>query len=221
MHRLLLVLLVLLCAAPVTAGPILLGTNTLNLVDDLTVIKTSSGETWEWLDLTSTLGLSVAEAVDAFAPLGFHWATGVDVAELYGAFGFPYLSPPVGGTVILNHLPEQTVLMDYIGITRIDHNDPGLKLFAATGWIDDLTTDTHHTFSCISNGQGACSPPQGEVRNMKIGVAQNGTTGTYLVRTTPVPEPSTSLLLLVAFGAVAGCGSGRRGSVAQTATDGA
>jgi hypothetical protein len=212
MRRWLLIPLMLLFASPAAAGPIFLGTNTLSSADDLTVMKCTSGQTWEWLDLTSTLGLSVEDALDAYAPQGFHSATGGDVAELYGAFGITYRSTP-GGSALLGNIPQQDVLMGYLGITLVDFN-PFLRNFAAIGWIDDFTTDSFHTYSCISNGLGGCGFVQGAVSNFEIAEPRTSKSGTYLVREVAVPEPSSGLLLLLGILAVATYRQSRR------ATDG-
>src|SRR5262245_55731548 len=127
-------------AAPATAG-VLLGAGTLNNTDDLTRIQVGAS-TWEFLDLTATDNLSVAAALTAYSGAGFHWATGAEVAQLYSAFGITYSS--AADTVVSLGASDasRASFVGYLGVTAFEN--------AALGFIDDLTTADHHTYSCIA-----------------------------------------------------------------------
>src|SRR5262245_31904597 len=112
----LMVLGALLLASPSYAGPVLIGTATLHVTDDLTVIQTATN-TVQWLDLTSTMGMSIVDAATTYGAYGFHWATGAEVAELYAAFGLTYASAPNFNlaTPLPAPYPNQISFMDHLG----------------------------------------------------------------------------------------------------------
>jgi len=187
---------------PASAFPsgILLGTGSLEQPNDLTRIEVN-GDVWTWLDITTTQGMAITDAIAEYAPLGFTWATGTQVATLYDVFDISYASAPNTRTPLpLPHnVPNQDLLMLYIGITYIE-GPAFLEDFAVLGWIDDHTGEGRYTYSCLSAGGGACSVPWGEVRNVAI-EPQQGKIGTYLVH---VPEPSTIGLLTFSLLGIAG-----------------
>jgi hypothetical protein len=124
---------------PVQAS-LLIGAGTLNSADDLTIVQTGSGEILQWLDLSVTKGMTVSDAVSTYQEDEFHWATGNDVAELYGAFGFTYSITYMGAQDLEVDAATAQNFVDYLGTTLSS---------SALGWVDDLNIGTYHTHDCI------------------------------------------------------------------------
>lgn len=148
------VLLGALLSPPASAG-VLVGTGTYLATDDLTRIQVGSN-VLEFLSLTTTEGVSVADALTAHGGAGFRWATGSEVNELFDAFGFAYavtVGPGPNNTTILGATPVQASLfVSYLGNTYAGVGT------ASVGWIDDPNaTSTHHVYACIGD---TCSPDQ-------------------------------------------------------------
>lgn len=175
-------------SASAVAVPVLVGSATLNSANDLTVIQDGT-QVLEFLDLTSTKGFSVANSLAAYGANGFHWATGAEVTQLYGAFGFNYQS--IATTYAILNVPAANAasFTSYLGATFGD---------GAFGWIDDNTTSIHHTYACISvttctsnafvENTGSFWPSRPEI-------------AVYLVRSQPnqLSEPATLMLVGVAI----------------------
>lgn len=178
----------LLGATPAVAAPVLLGNGTLNAVNDLTVVQ-NGGQVLEFLDLTSTQGLSVASALAIHGGDGFHWANRAEVATLYGAFGFAYGSTSQAAVILNVPLPAATSFVDYLGATFRT---------ASLGWIDDFTTDFYHTYSCISID--TCSV-NGFVENTASFWPSTALAGVYLVRSQSfsVTEPGSIAMISLAL----------------------
>jgi hypothetical protein len=199
--------LIALCwTAPASASTILLGTGTYANANDLTSIQTADGRLWEWLDLTATAGLTVNDAVITFASGGFRWATGSEVASLYDAFGIGYSFLQGVRTDLAARADAMETFVNYLGFTHRDN--PFLPTVSAYGWIDDHTSSTSHTYSCLSIS-GGCSPFS-YVDNVERTFWPNSShIGVYLVRdrsdTQTVPEPTTLALLSVALAAGGAC----------------
>ena len=171
-------------AAPASATPLLIGSASLSRANDLTVIQDGS-QVLQFLDLTSTQGMTIANAVSTFGADGFHWATGAEVAQLYGAFGITYQS--VVNDVIFLSVPtvQASAYTSFLGMTIGD---------AAIGLIDENSIGSFHTYSCISVltcGNGAF------VANNDLLQVPNPGLGVFLVRSTaiPVTEPGTAALI--------------------------
>jgi len=177
-------------SAPALAAPVLVGGATLNATDDLTVIQ-DGAQVFQFLDVSVTAGMSVATALATYDAAGFHWATGADVARLYGAFGITYQSIPTTYVILSASIADTANLVSYIGTTLGD---------AALAWIDDNTASFYHTYSCM--GPTTCMP-NAFVENTSSFWPSNPEIGVYLVRAQSniVPEPGTLMLLgLVALG---------------------
>ena len=174
-----------MAAAPATAG-VLLGTGTLNDPDDLTRIQVGTS-VLEFLDLTATDGSSVAAALGTYSPAGFHWATGAEVAELFGAFGMIYASSPNSVEPVAATATTRTTFVGYLGITGGSD--------AAIGWIDDLTAGGFSTYACV--GINECDGGA-FVNNTTFFAPPNADVGIYLVRDAgalAIPAPATAALL--------------------------
>lgn len=167
---------------PVSATPLLIGSATLNLANDLTVIQ-DGNQVLQFLDLTSTQGMTIANAVSTFGGDGFHWATGAEVTQLYGAFGITYQS--VINDVIFLSVPvvQATSYTSYLGTTFGD---------AAIGLIDENSVASFHSYSCIS--VLSCGNGAFVANNDLLGVPNPGL-GVFLVRSVAVPEPGTAALI--------------------------
>ena len=170
--------------SPASATPLLIGSASLNLANDLTVIQ-DGNQVLQFLDLTSTQGMTVANAVGTFGANGFHWATGAEVAQLYAAFGITYQSVVADVQFLSVPAAQATAYTSYLGITGGD---------AAVGWIDDNTDASFHTYSCISVltcGFGAF------IANNAFNWPSEPRVGVFLVRSAanPIPEPGTALMI--------------------------
>ena len=179
-------------STPAFAAPVLIGGATLNATDDLTVIQ-DGAQVFQFLDVSITAGMSVATALATFGAAGFHWATGADVARLYGAFGITYQSIPTTYVILSASISDTANLVSYIGTTLGD---------AALAWIDDNTFSFYHTYSCM--GPTTCTP-NAFVENTTSFWPSNAEFGVYLVRSQPnmVPEPGTMVLFgLAILGAI-------------------
>lgn len=181
-------------ALPASAG-VLLGTGTLNMADDLTRID-ASGTVLEFLDLSVTAGSAVADALSSFGGDGFSWATGSQVAELFGAFGITYSIAPVALADLGATDAQALSFTTHLGTTLGD---------AAMGWIDDLTSATYHTYACIS--VVTCGPGSFTYNSTTFAWPAHRNIGVYLVREAAIPEPAT--LALFGLG-LAGLGFARR-----------
>ena len=171
-------------SGPVVAVPVLLGSATFNTADDLTVIQ-NGAQILQFLDLTSTQGTSVANSIATYGASGFHWATGVEVASLYSAFGFTYQSIPAAPAILTVSAANAANFTSYLGTTFGD---------AAFGWIDDNTNSVFHTYACIS--VSTCNA-NAFVENTGSFWPSHPSAGVYLVREqrNDVPEPGTLPLI--------------------------
>jgi hypothetical protein len=161
---------------------LLIGTGTLNSTDDLTIVQAGSGTTLEWLDLSTTDGMSVVDAVSAYQGDGFRWATGGDIAELYAAFGITYGITSSSSYLLGIDLTTAQNFVSYLGATSSSN---------ALGWIDDLDNGTNHTHDCIGS---ACNP-YGFVSNVPTFWPSNSAIGVYMVRdSVAAPIPAAPLL---------------------------
>ena len=142
-------------------------------------------QTLQFLDLTSTQGMTIANAVSTFSGDGFHWASGAEVAQLYGAFGITYQS--VVKDVIFLSVPsvQAAAYTSYLGTTFGN---------ASIGWVDDNTDGSFHTYSCISID--TCRSGAFVANNDLLRAAERNL-GVFLVRSTaiPVAEPGTTALI--------------------------
>lgn len=178
-------------ATPASATPLLIGSATLNLANDLTVIQ-DGNQVLQFLDLPLTLGMTVANALGKYGGDGFHWATGAEVAQLYAAFGVTYQS--VFNDVVFLRVPpgQAAAYTSYLGTTFSD---------AAIGFIDDTTAAAFRTYSCIS--EAAC-PVGAFVVNSDQLADSHPQFGVFLVRSTaiPVAEPGTAALIGIGFAGI-------------------
>ena len=170
-----LVTVALLLSTSVNAAT-LQGTGTLNTADDLTIIRTGSGDVLEWLDLSVTAGMTVEAALNMYQTDGFTWATGNEVVELYDAFNITYSS--TSQQVVDLNVDDGTAqnYINYLGITD--------SVDGSIGWLDDLTTTLHHTYSCIS--VSSCNPDS-FVYNSVSYWPDDPAVGVFLVRVVPIP----------------------------------
>ena len=179
-------------STPATAVPVLIGNATLNSADDLTVIQ-DGAQILQFLDFATTQGTSVANSIATYGASGFRWANGLEVAQLYAAFGFTYQS--IATTFAILNVPAANAasFTSYLGTTAGD---------AALGWIDDNTTDSFHTYACISVTRCTANA---FVENTASFWPERASIAVYLVRDQPnsVPEPGTLMLFGIAFVAAA------------------
>ncbi len=191
MQNITLILALLLGSAILLAGAAnagtMIGTGTFQTTGDLTMIQTSGGDVLEFLDLMSTVGMSVDDALDEYESDDFRWATGDEVSELYGAFEITY-SLKEKGFVDLGLAPTSTEATTFLSFIQTSSN-------SALGWIDDYTTGDYYTYSCISVGNG-CFPVAAFTNSTKNFWPSEPTIGVYLVRNNAlIPEPSTAVLV--------------------------
>ena len=193
----------------VADAALLVGASTFAQTDDLTVISISGGRRLEFLDLTTTVNMSVPTALSTVG-VGFRWANEAEVAELFSAFGFPYLTPPTGTYVtIAGTTAASQLFIDYLGDTHPLTN-LGMPAVAAIGFIDNGTANGLR--GCISvNG---CNPLNFVQDWSPHGSATTGSsidTGVFLVRDSAVvSEPRVLALLALALLPLAATRVGRR-----------
>ena len=169
---------------PASATPLLIGSASLNLANDLTVIQ-DGNQVLQFLDLTSTQGMTIANAVSTFSGDGFHWASGAEVAQLYGAFGITYQSVVKDAIFLSVPSVQAAAYTSYLGTTFGN---------ASIGWVDDNTDGSFHTYSCISID--TCRSGAFVANNDLLRAAERNL-GVFLVRSTaiPVAEPGTTALI--------------------------
>lgn len=177
----------LLAASPVSANAALLvGSATYSVAGDLTEVQ-DGALTYQFLDLTSTQGLSQAVALATYGSGGFTVATSVEMTALYNAFGFTYVA--TNGFAPLGDLTpaEATSFIDYFGDT-FDGASLGTYIDATYGQsyncigFDVCATNGFNNFEDVSGGDALL--------------------GVYLVRTAAeIPEPA--MLALFGLGAAA------------------
>jgi hypothetical protein len=180
-------------------GSSLIGTGTLNSADALTIVQASGGTTLEWLDLSTTDGMSVSDAMSAYQGDGFRWATGADIAELYAAFGITYGATSSSSYDLGIDITTAQNFVSYLGATSSSN---------ALGWIDDLDNGTNHTHDCIGS---ACNP-YGFVSNVPTFWPSNSAIGVYMVRDS-VAAPIPAALWLFGSGLLGLLGIARRRKV--------
>ncbi len=184
----------LLAVSPVAANAaLLLGSATLDSAGDLTQVQDGS-QTYQFLDLTSTQGMSQAVALATYGSSGFTVATSTEMTALYNAFGFTYVS--TNGFAPLGDLSaaESIDFIGYFGSTFTD---------ASLGSYIDLTYG--QSYNCI--GFDVCATNGFNNRDdISYGDAL---LGVYLVRAAPDEVPEPAILGLFGLGAIA-LGLGRR-----------
>jgi len=161
------------------------------LIDHGTYISdTSSG--LDWLDLSTTAGQSVAQALTANS--GWSYANNTQVSGLLASFGITYAFT---ANTFIELAVTNTQASDFISLFGL--TTPGASL---GGYMNN--TVAHSTYLCISTG--GCSPLN--FTNDSDLSAGNIQVGQFLVRSTNnVPEPGS---LLLAGLALAGLGYSRR-----------
>jgi hypothetical protein len=165
---------------------VLLGTGNLEREADLTRVA-GAGGTLEFLDLTTTRGWAVDEALFAFGSQGFRVADGNEMRELMGAFNITYVVTANYLAELPSTLKDSTAFVDYVGATWGDAAF-GMSYEATRGML---------IFSCISGD--TCGEPRNYVAMEDFNFG-NELMGVYLVRDAaaiPVPAP---LALLGAAG---------------------
>lgn len=198
--------LLIAAATSAKAAGLLLGSGTLDAPGDLTRVQIGSN-TLEFLDLTATVGQTVEAAVAAYSSRGFHWANGTEVSDLFSAFGIIYAIRP-NAVVDLGASPaSRASFVSYLGSTT-----PSISL--SDGYINDLVGGGFYTYGVICGGSTGCSPLS------FVNNTDNSTwwpslsiAGTFLARVSPVPEPSSAVLLVLGATGVFGIRRLRRRQV--------
>lgn len=162
---------------------------------NLTRIDTGS-TTLEFLNLSATNNMSIADAENAFSASGFFAASIIQASELFDAFGFSGVTlPNIGGTSLFSG-GDAAALASQVGFTI-----PG---FASV------------SIARFDNGEGGaasfCASATGFVCGFDLGIDNAGSvtdadssTGVLLVRSesvAPVPLPASAPLLLLGLGAL-------------------
>lgn len=177
-------------AASASQAGVLLGTGTLNNIDDLTRVQVGSN-VYEFLDLSVTDNLSIAGAVATYSVSGFRWADEAEVSELFSSFGITYASAPNIVTDLMASQASRASFVSYLGTTATS---------ASLGWIS--ATGAAGTYACIS--VGGCGPLSFVYRNSTF-TDPNDVIGVYLVRddSQVVPEPGSLALVGLSLAALA------------------
>lgn len=185
--------LLTLCLGVAHAAPTLVGTSTLETQEDLTLIK-DGATTYEFLDFTSTVGMSQKSALALYGPKGFTLGTDEDVSRLFDSFGFSYSTNfqasgyPYWGTAPLNVSIDTARYFDsYLGITE-SVGDGSLASFRDRKF--------GQSYFCVAAFE--CQP-NSFVSNSDFSSGAEAL-GVVLVRAatvTLVPEPSQSALTLI------------------------
>jgi hypothetical protein len=167
------------CFTAAQATPILIGSSTLATSNDLTVVQDVTS-TYQFLDLSSTIGWSQAEALAKYGSQGFSLGTSADAARLFSSFGFSFADS--SSYVKLNVSASQaTSFTRYLGTT---YGDAAIASFSDTTY--------GQSYFCISSG--SCSPTN--FFNQSDLSEGDSEVGVFLVRTSKnVPEPGSVALL--------------------------
>ena len=185
----------LLCSTA-QAG-VLLGTATLEKPDDLTRVA-SHGGALEFLDLTSTLGWTLDDALFGYAPHGFRVANGDEMRELFGAFGITYVITADYMAELPSSPKHSAALVDYVGATW-NGASFGMSYEPARSML---------IFSCISAVDCGEPPNYVAMEDYNYG---NELLGVYLVRDAALPVPLPATLPLIGIGLLAMAARCRQG----------
>lgn len=187
------------CAGAVLAAAMLAGTSAqagvllgsvgLEKAADLTRIATAT-HTLQFLDLTTTQGWTLENALFAYESQGFRLATGDDMRELMGAFGLTYVITADYMAELPGTAQQSASLVDYVGATWTDAAF-GMSYEAARSML---------IFSCIS--AGSCGEPPNYVAMEDYNYG-NELMGFYLVRNEAAPVPLPAPLPLIGIGLLA------------------
>ena len=170
---------------------VLLGTGGLEKSADLTRIATASG-TLEFLDLTTTQGWTIEDALFGYASQGFRVAGGDELSELMGAFGITYFITGDYMAELASTEAQSKAFVDHVSATWGD---------AAYG-ISYEAGRNMYMFSCIAIKN--CGEPPNYIA-MEDYTYGNELMGFYLVRdgAVAVPLPATPALFGAALLAMA------------------
>ncbi|WP_136443584.1 VPLPA-CTERM sorting domain-containing protein [Pacificoceanicola onchidii] len=180
----------------------LVGTGNFATTGDLTIVD-DGGTILEFLDYTSTQGMTVTTALSTFGSAGFTLVNGSQMSALFDAFGMIYDFLP--GGVLDMTTPgyvtptESSAFTSYLGTT---FEDAAILTFASEKAVSG------YGFLCTSPSGSACGPDT-HIADTAHHIGQFYS-GIALVRASavaPVPLPAGGLLLLTGL---AGLGLARK-----------
>lgn len=192
----------ILSVATICIAPSLVHANSFNLADQGTyTVDLNSG--LRWLDMSSTQGMSFnqvsASLVNGGSLQGWRYATASEFRDLFESRGYYFSGNPLNTSL----LEGETFFQSLIGLMGATvSNGNANSIFGILG--TDYTSSSYQYMGQIYSFYDS-SESFAKIERGPLDTATNDAVGSYLVQqhVSPVPAPSTWILMLTGLGLLA------------------